>query len=278
MEAQKEAVYSAKAFYELAGVKRSTVRHFIDMGLLKPAYIKENGYAVYGNSQLLDIICLKNERSLDFSIQDIETTRKADLDDKIKQIEQQQKKCEQEIDTLRRKIETMEMYRRVLSEMIGHKDKIRIDYQGRKTLESFWISRTVQLSPKKTAEEIAHCIERFPVVRVILHGKLNNMENPAENDISMEIGYFYDRSQSDFVPRYPELYQTIPASPCVLLRTMTSSPLVVDRGQLTTILASMKGSGLKPAGDVYTYVHAVENLDEGNRYYVTIRLVAEKTA
>ena len=278
MEQQKETLYSAKTFYELAGVKRSTVRHFIDMGLLKPAYIRENGYAVYSNSQLLDIICLKNERSLDFSIQDIETTRKADLDDKIRQIDQQKIKCEQEIDALRHKIETMKMYRRILSEMAGHKDRIRIDCQGKRELEGFWINRTARLSPKKTAEEIAHCIESFPIVRVILHGKLTNTENPGDNDVPMEIGYFYDRTQSGFIPRYPELYQTIPACPCVLLRTMTNSPLVVDRGQLATILASMEGSGLTPAGDIYTYVHAVENLHEGNRYYVTIRLVAERKA
>ena len=269
-------MYSAKEFYELAGVKRSTVRHYLEQGLLSPADVQENGYAVYGDAQLLDIMLLKNERSLDFSIQEITENRSSSLEQNIGEINRRKAGYIQEIERLQHKVEAIEVYQRILTEMTGTRGKLRVDHKGRHVFEGFWVAPGMQRYPEETPEEIAHCIRAFPFVNIMLRGKRQDVTDPQLERIPMEIGYKYEKGKAHFEPLHPELYETLPALPCVLLRTTTYTPLALDKKLLQPIEEALRREGMRVGGDLYAHIHAVQKTEKGNLFFITARQTAEK--
>ncbi len=58
----EEQLYTTGQFAELCGVKKQTLFHYDDIGLLKPALVEDNGYRRYSYSQYQDFLlisCLK---------------------------------------------------------------------------------------------------------------------------------------------------------------------------------------------------------------------------
>ena len=58
----EEQLYTTGQFAELCGVKKQTLFHYDDIGLLVPALVEDNGYRRYSYSQYQDFLlisCLK---------------------------------------------------------------------------------------------------------------------------------------------------------------------------------------------------------------------------
>lgn len=64
-------LYTTGAFAKLAGVSERTIRYYDKVGLLKPSFIKENGYRQYTDTNLIDLQKIISLRQMGFSLEEI---------------------------------------------------------------------------------------------------------------------------------------------------------------------------------------------------------------
>lgn len=64
--------YTVKELAQLSGVSVRTLHFYDEAGLLKPAYVKENGYRFYEEEQLLQLQQILFFRELDFELKQIQ--------------------------------------------------------------------------------------------------------------------------------------------------------------------------------------------------------------
>lgn len=63
--------YTVKQLAKLAGVSVRTLHYYDEIGLLKPSRIKDNGYRLYGESEVLKLEQILFFKELEFSLEDI---------------------------------------------------------------------------------------------------------------------------------------------------------------------------------------------------------------
>jgi MerR family transcriptional regulator, thiopeptide resistance regulator len=64
-------MFTVKQLSKMAGVTPRTLRHYDDIGLLKPSRVGDNGYRYYGEEALLKLQQILFYRELDFPLDDI---------------------------------------------------------------------------------------------------------------------------------------------------------------------------------------------------------------
>ncbi len=64
-------IYTVKQIAKIAGVSVRTLHYYDEIGLLKPSFIKENGYRCYGENELLKLQQILFFKELEFSLEDI---------------------------------------------------------------------------------------------------------------------------------------------------------------------------------------------------------------
>jgi DNA-binding transcriptional MerR regulator len=64
-------VYTVKQLASLAGVTIRTLHYYDEIGLLKPSFVKANGYRYYGEKELLKLQQILFFRELEFSLEQI---------------------------------------------------------------------------------------------------------------------------------------------------------------------------------------------------------------
>ena len=83
--------YTVQKLATIAGVSVRTLHYYDEIGLLKPASIKENGYRVYGPEELLRLQQILFFRELEVSLDQIKTIISSPVFDEIAVLEDQKK-------------------------------------------------------------------------------------------------------------------------------------------------------------------------------------------
>jgi len=86
--------YSISQLAKLAGVSVRTLHHYDDVGLLKPSYIKPNGYRRYAEPELVKLQQILFFRELEFSLVQIKAMMEAPGFDVMEALEDQRKLLE----------------------------------------------------------------------------------------------------------------------------------------------------------------------------------------
>lgn len=84
-------VYTVNKLAKLAGVSVRTLHHYDYIGLLKPTYVKENGYRYYGDKELLVLQQILFFRELDFPLDQIKKMLQAPRFNMLEALQDQQK-------------------------------------------------------------------------------------------------------------------------------------------------------------------------------------------
>src|SRR3954469_15687271 len=63
--------YTVKQLAELAGITTRTLHYYDEIGLLKPSFVKENGYRIYEEKELLKLQQILFFRELEFPLEQI---------------------------------------------------------------------------------------------------------------------------------------------------------------------------------------------------------------
>lgn len=265
----------AKEFYALTGVKRSTIRHYKEKGLIQSAETLDNGYSYYSNRELLDVLLIRNYRSMDFSIQQIEKGMSGGISHQIEQMDALQAEYLEKIRELSYKATQVEGIKKILREAQNPAQKI--EFNSGKLLYYFWINEAMQKYPDLAAQEIQHCIEQFPFVHICARASLASFLTGQEV-IPLELGYEYLPERRCFVPQSPQLYRVYEPEPCLLIRYATHDPLNLYRKDLEPLWSRMHSEDLHPSKDIIVAIRAAEGTPDQRMYYFSVRMrVAKNT-
>lgn len=91
---------NTKKFAELCGVEKRTLFHYDEIGLLKPASIKENGYREYAPNQLYDMDMIKIFQACGYSLAEIKDMFATKGNARIDFIQDGKERIEAQIHTL----------------------------------------------------------------------------------------------------------------------------------------------------------------------------------
>lgn len=107
-------VYTVKQLSQLAGVSVRTLHYYDEIGLLKPSFIKENGYRYYEDQQVMKLQQILFFKELTFPLEDIikivnspDFDVKKALEDHKKLLKLKQKKIQKLLKTVEVTLETL---------------------------------------------------------------------------------------------------------------------------------------------------------------------------
>lgn len=87
-------VYTVKQLASLAHISVRTLHYYDEIGLLKPSYVKPNGYRCYEEKELIKLQQILFFRELDFSLEHIKQMFDSPIFNTIEALEDQQKMLE----------------------------------------------------------------------------------------------------------------------------------------------------------------------------------------
>lgn len=99
--------YTVKQLADLSHVSVRTLHYYDEIGLLKPSFIKENGYRYYGEKELLLLQQILFFRELEFSLEDIVKMVHAPDFDRLKALEEQKRLLELKRERLDKLLQTI---------------------------------------------------------------------------------------------------------------------------------------------------------------------------
>lgn len=86
--------YTVKKLAELAGISVRTLHYYDEIGLLKPSFVKDNGYRYYAEKELLTLQQILFFRELEFPLEQIVKIMQNPQFDRISALEEQKKLLE----------------------------------------------------------------------------------------------------------------------------------------------------------------------------------------
>jgi DNA-binding transcriptional MerR regulator len=99
--------YTVKEVAAMAGVSVRTLHYYDEIGLLRPAYVGENGYRYYEEAQLLRLQQIMFFREFGIPLADIGRILNSPTFDPIEALEAHRTKLSQEADRIRRLLQTL---------------------------------------------------------------------------------------------------------------------------------------------------------------------------
>ena len=100
--------YTVKQLAKLSGVSVSTLHYYDEIGLLKPAYLGDNKYRYYEESQVLRLQQILFYRELDVSLNEIGRVLSSDNFEIVAALQQHRKQVERELDNKKQLLKTID--------------------------------------------------------------------------------------------------------------------------------------------------------------------------
>ena len=168
---EQDSLYTTGQFAELCGVKKQTLFHYDDIGLLKPARVDSNGYRRYSHDQYQDYLLISCLKEAGMSL--------AEIKDYLEEDDPQarQHTVEVRLAALDRRIAYLMNVRKILASSFtsgggivgskeGNNDEIRLE--NRPELVT-WSSKPLdKMNDKQLVEHVAAIVKRVEPSAVVL--------------------------------------------------------------------------------------------------------------
>ena len=263
-----EKLYRAKEFYHMAGVTRQTLRHYIDKGLIAPARVAENGYALYGQQELLQLLLLRYYRALELGVDEVkEFLWCNDLPTQVSELDSALETLDAQIAVLREKRKRLEIRRRQVQECITLPEKT---YSG-EIQEPMYVLHVDEAYRRPDGPELIQALSsRLPHIHISLCGDYRDFN--ARRPMATRVGYgavgtrFLEGLNLD-------AFQCIPVQPCIVARARVENPLLIQPHELHVLYDAVAQGGHEVINGVFGHIISAERQKDGKFYYYIVMRV-----
>lgn len=256
--------FKADEYYRITGLKRSTVRHYLEKGLIQADKNEENGYFTYSENAVVQAMIIREDRALDYEVDQVHSLSTLALSKRIDSLDQRINEYEQEIADLQMKVTLLKKHEEVLKNF----KKLNVPFlkKGTLHLKAFYLD--FEDHRKEKEEEAVRCIDSFPYVHITSAGLL------TKDDILLTPGYEYNPERQAFPPLHPDLYMDLPAYDYVFMRTRVKDPLRIPSSLIQPMLDLIRKEKREPV-DSYLRagINTMEQTEEGMQYYISLRIM-----
>lgn len=150
-------VYTVKDLAEISGVSIRTLHYYDEIGLLKPAYTKANGYRCYENAQLLLLQQILFFRELGFDLKQIANILIQSDFDQVEALRSHRKFIERDLEKSRKLLETIDKTIKHLTGKKTMKDKELFDG----FIEAYQLTDCSEALEGQTIEDLRKRVDLF---------------------------------------------------------------------------------------------------------------------
>ena len=256
--------YKPEEYYRLTGLKRSTVRHYLEKGIIQATQNEQNGYHAYSDSSLVQAMIIREGRALDYEVENIKALTSSSLQEQIDSLQEISDSYERQIQRLQDKQKLLTMHIDVLKSF----RKINEPYlqEGKLHLKAFYLKERKDEELFNAEEEARYCIDSFPFVHITSTGMI------GKGDVNMTPGYEYNPERNMFTPLHAELYEDLPPASFIFMRTILEQPLVIPESVIQTMLEYAEKESIAVSDRIIMGINAMERTDTGMVYFVSLRM------
>ena len=267
--------YKISEFSKRSGVNIDTLRFYEKMGLLHPFHQPDNNYRFYTDHDLLNLMQIRLQRSMDIPISALQKQGTQNLDELYVSVSAQVDALENEIALLTQKLNRFKRIQRELEECktcIGNSSIIRLPH-----LHAIYYDEESTRNPH-FAQQVAAWCEHIPYVHLSCHLPASELEKDEGEPLNatMGIGMLADYAASCGITPLPPAVTMLPQKSLRVLLCMRD-PLHPTREELAPVFAHMRRLHLRRKSDFYYRLRFMERTPDGDtRCYVALRFSVEE--
>lgn len=265
---REERLYKSGEICQMLGITRETLRHYRNTELVNAAEVSENGYHLFDERAMLNLMLIRFYRSYDILlpevkrfIQDADLREQTDIlgeamaiiDDRIRELEALK-------DALARRI-------RIMEESHVTPPLVQYDPHGR---EMFLLNIRDALSSRKAdgIAAIRAMAALFPRAHISLVGGLDDLL--ARRPMPCKLGFGVIGEIPASVPHHG-LFQRIPGESCVFARIKVKNPLCIQPDEIAPLRDAVTRNRLTPRDGVFGHIVSAQQDD----FSITMRIHTE---
>lgn len=264
-----EKRYKPNEIYQMVGINRGTLRHYVERGLIAPASVdSENGYAMYGEQELVQMLVLRYYRSLELGVNEIKAfLLDSDLPSQVKLMDDTLAQLDTQIALLTEKRERLARRREQVFRTVTEFEKTL--YPGNIKVPMYLLDLDEARRRPDGSALIRELSDRLPHIHISLVGNVENFT--AHRPIVTKVGYGAVGSQHlhglDL-----SAFRCIPAQPCVVCHARVENPLLIQPHELKPLYDTVEQNGLTVIDGVFGHILSAERINGKFYYYLVMRV------
>lgn len=260
-------LYKPNEFYEVTGVSRETLRHYVEKGLLRPAEITEKGYALYGEREVMQMMLLRYYRSCNMAVEEVrDLLWSKDMEHQVWELDRTVESLEEQIRELERQRRNLIRRRQLVYESRQNLGQTFLHAEGR---EMFLLNMEEARQTPEGVGLIHTMAARFPEGHISLMGRVEDFL--ARRPMPVRLGYGTTRRES-LEGLDLSLFHRIPAQPALVTRVRVEDPLLLRSEDLQPLYDEVERQGYAVQDGVYGHLLSMEREEEKFYYYITMRV------
>lgn len=189
--------YTVQKLGEIAGVSVRTLHYYDEIGLLKPSYIKNNGYRYYEEAELLKLQQIMFFRELDFTLEEIKRILHSPDYDALQALQDQKKILETEIKRLHGLLTTIDKTVKKMNgkvkmddkELYGSFTKEEVEQYRKEARQKY--GNYHDKTEKMSREELNKLLEDGNVITMKIVELIKNDHKPSDPEIQEQVEKHY---------------------------------------------------------------------------------------
>lgn len=260
-------LYKPNEFYEVTGISRETLRHYVEKGLLYPAEVTEKGYALYGEREVMQMMLLRYYRSCNMAVDEVrDFLWSKDMPDQIQELDRAVRSLEEQIRELERQRRNLIRRRRLVYESRQNLNQTFFHAEGK---EMFLLNIEEARQIPEGVGIIQTMAARFPEGHISLMGRVEDFL--ARRPMPVSLGYGATRRESlEGLDR--KLFHRIPAQPALVTRVRVTDPLLLQPEDLQPLYDEVERKGYIVKDGIYGHLLSMEREENQFYYYITMRV------
>lgn len=263
---------TVKKLADALGVGPEVVRHYTEVGLVRPAVNSSTGYRRYSPEDGLVIGNARMLRSIDCSLSEIKAFHASALPEQIRRIDERRSGIAAEIETLKRKLARLDDVKAFLEKTVlccGVVEDVRRppiyrlctfgnpkkDYTRERALAREWMTQLpyIHFTLKIPKEELGCPAFRGPYSAELGVGLTENYREATGLSVDPPV-------------------ETVPAGRFLILYLTARDPLRLTPGDLRPLLDKAAELGIRFTHDSTGRLLALRETEEGTLFYLLIRV------
>ena len=263
-------LYKPNEFYEVTGISRETLRHYVEKGLLYPAETTEKGYALYGQREVMQMMLLRYYRSCNMTVDEVrDLLWSRDMEHQVWELDRTVESLEEQIRELERQRRNLIRRRQLVYESRENLNRTFFHKEGR---EMFLLNMEEARQTREGERAIQAMAARFPEGHISLMGRVEDFL--ARRAMPVELGYGATKRES-LEGLDIKLFHRIPAQPALVTRVRVKDPLLLQPEDLRPLYDEVERRGYTVRDGVYGHLLGMEREGESFSYYITMRVHVE---
>lgn len=264
-----ENLFKPNEFYTMMGITRETMRHYVDKGLIAPAYTNEKGYSFYGEREALQMMIIRYYRSCDLPVEGMKDFLwRMDISDQVNELDQMIHSLDEQICRLQKKKQLLMARRRLVYESGTYLNQPFVHETGRK-MYLLNIGETVNRLGSGSVAILRDLSLRFPATHISLMADWKDFV--ARRPMKVQLGYGISTKESTEGLNL-SLFHEIPAQKCLVVRVCVKNPLLLEPEDLEPLYRRLEEEQYQVIDGVFGHLLSIEKDEDGFLYYITMRV------